>query len=422
MNPSQDSLERAFVGGVLIAPSETDRLESPVRMEHFTDQRLASIYGAALAVYHQNPVLGGDVAAVVVQLRADGLLERIGGATAVTDLVHDGCLAASIPWYAQRILESASLRQLQVASLRIQQAVEANPTPATSEDAEALHRFAWEQIESAVAGETQRAVVPIADVFDEWLTATTSPAISIGLPDLASQTDIRGAIPGHMMLIAARPATGKSTALAQAAVSIAASGHGVLYVTLEMTSREVLERCLANYTATPMSQLRLDKPTALPAALEPITIVDASMSVSDIAAAIRVSRRGKHPIEVVLIDYLQLLTPPTGTSENRQTEVAAISRALKRLAIEERVAVIAASQLNRASEARAEKRPTLADLRESGQLEADSDAVILLHRDAEFPESLWLIVAKNRHGRTGEVSTLALYDRSTLASLMTPAR
>ena len=144
--------------------------------------------------------------------------------------------------------------------------------------------------------------------------------------------------------------------------------------------------------------------------------------MTDIAAAVRASRRGPHPIELVLIDYLQLLTPPSGTSENRQTEVAAISRSLKRLAIEEQVAVIAASQLNRASEARAERRPTLADLRESGQLEADSDAVILLHRGAELPQSLYLIVAKNRHGRIGEVSTLAMYDRSTLTSLTAPVR
>ena len=79
--------------------------------------------------------------------------------------------------------------------------------------------------------------------------------------------------------------------------------------------------------------------------------------------------------------------------------------------------MLAASQLNRASEARAERRPTLADLRESGQLEADSDAVILLHRDSDLPENLYLIVAKNRHGRIGEVSTLAMYERSTLASL-----
>lgn len=125
---------------------------------------------------------------------------------------------------------------------------------------------------------------------------------------------------------------------------------------------------------------------------------------------------------MVLVDYLQLLTPPSGTGEIRQTEVAAISRSLKRIAIEENIAVSAASQLNRASEARAERRPTLADLRESGQLEADSDAVILLHRDSDLPENLYLIVAKNRHGRIGEVSTLAMYERSTLTSLSLPSQ
>ena len=422
MSESLERIERAFAGGVILAPAETDRLVEQVTARHFTEWRWGTIYDAAIRVYHQHPALAGDVSAVIAQLGADGELDRVGGSVAVLDLVHDACVGGSVSWYARRILDAASLRQLGIAGMRIQQAVAANPTPTEVDDTEALHRFAWEQVETALVRGSERAIRPIGDVFDEWLQHTEVPTIPIGFPGLAHEADITGAHPGHLMLIAARPATGKSTALAQAAVTAATAGHGVLFVTLEMTSREVLERCLANHTSTPLNQLRAERLAALPEELRPIQVVDAAMSVSDIAAAIRLSRRGPHPIEMVLVDYLQLLTPPSGTSENRQTEVAAISRALKRLAIEERVAVIAASQLNRASEARAERRPTLADLRESGQLEADSDAVILLHRDLDLPQNLWLIVAKNRHGRCGETSTLALYDRSTLASFVAPAR
>jgi len=420
MNTDPGAIEAAFVGGVILAPAQTDRLTRPVAPVHLTDTRLGMVLGATLAVYHSSPALAGDPHAVLMQLRADGNLDRVGGPGTIADLVAAACVPASVSWYAERILDAYHLRQLSTAAMRIQQVVAANPAPTSTDDAESMHRFAWEQVESALAVQASRVVLPMSDVFDEWLVHTTTPTIPIGLPDLASECAITGAHPGHLMLIAARPATGKSTALAQAAVDAARHGHGVLFVTLEMTRREVLERCLANYTDTPLTDLRRLGLSALPEDLARIEIVDAAMSVTDIAAAVRASRRGPHPIELVLIDYLQLLTPPSGTSENRQTEVAAISRSLKRLAIEEQVAVIAASQLNRASEARAERRPTLADLRESGQLEADSDAVILLHRDAELPQSLYLIVAKNRHGRIGEVSTLAMYDRSTLTSLTTP--
>jgi replicative DNA helicase len=112
------------------------------------------------------------------------------------------------------------------------------------------------------------------------------------------------------------------------------------------------------------------------------------------------------------VDYLQLLTPPGRSGENRQNEVAAISRALKRLAVEEKVAVLAASQLNRASEARNDKRPSLADLRESGQLEQDSDVVVLMHRDADEPFEVVFTVAKNRHGAVGEWAVVADFSRS----------
>ena len=98
----------------------------------------------------------------------------------------------------------------------------------------------------------------------------------------------------------------------------------------------------------------------------------------------------------------------------------AIARALKRLAADEHVAVVAASQLNRASESRAERRPTLADLRESGELENAADAVVLLHRESDLPENLLMIVAKNRHGRVGETSVMAMYSRASLVSLTAP--
>jgi len=179
-----------------------------------------------------------------------------------------------------------------------------------------------------------------------------------------------------------------------------------------MVAEEVLERCMANQTAMSIRELREHGVTAFPDALTRISVIDSATAVTDTSAVVRQSRRGAHPIELVIVDYLQLLTPPGRSGENRQNEVAAIYRALKRLAVEEKVAVLTASQLNRASEARNDKRLSLADLRESGQLEQDSDVVVLMYRDTDEPFEVVFTVAKNRHGAVGDWAVLADFSRS----------
>ena len=407
-------LERAFVGGVLLSPETTDTLTVEVPGSAFTDQRLAVIYDAALAVYRRDPQVAGDVAAVVAELGARGDLTRVGGAVAVADLVHEGCVPAALGWHATRLLDARQLRQVGSAAVRIQQAVASRPTTTTSEDTEALLRFAWDQLEAATDVAQQRTVLSMQDVFDRWQSRAEATSVPIGLELFTRVTGLQGAHHGHLVLVAARPATGKSTVLAQAAVAAATTGAGVLFVTLEMVAEEVLERCMANALATSIRSLRETGVGALPLSLQHVRVIDTATAVTDIAAAIRQARRTAHPIELVLVDYLQLLTPPSRSGENRQTEVAAISRALKRLAVEERVAVVAASQLNRASEARHDKRPTLADLRESGQLEADADVVMLLHRDADEPFEIEFTIAKNRHGATGSFAAEPDFARSVI--------
>lgn len=408
------NIERALVGGVLLAPGATDTLAEDVPIAAFTDVRLGEIYAAAIEVYRRSPEVAGDVAAVVGELSSRGDLERVGGAVAVLDLVHEGCVPAAVSWHAARVVDAMKLRGLNVAAVRIQAAVSATPSPTDPEATDELVRFAWEQMESATSSSYSRSVMPMHEVFDRWVNRPESVGIPIGFDLFNKITGLKGAHLGHLVLVAARPATGKSTVLAQAAVAAANSGVGVLYVTLEMVAEEVLERCMANQLATSMRDLREHGVAQLPTALNRIRVIDSSTATSDIAAVIRQSRRSATPIGLVLVDYLQQLTPPHRSGENRQTEVAAISRSLKRLAVDERVAVIAASQLNRASETRADKRPSLADLRESGQLEADADVVVLMHRDPAEPFEIEFIIAKNRHGGTGGFAAEPDFSRSVV--------
>ncbi|MCX6432952.1 MAG: AAA family ATPase [Actinobacteria bacterium] len=395
------SVERALVGGVILSPAATDTLPEEVALAAFTDARLSQIYHAAITVYRRSPETAGDVAAVVAELTARGDLDSAGGVSAVLDLVAEGCVAAAVSWHARRVMDAYRLRTLGTAAARIQSAVTAMPSPTDTEATDDIVRFAWEQLEAATASASTRSVMGMDEVFDRWQNRSEATGIPIGLTLFNQVTGLSGAHTGHLILIAARPATGKSTVLAQAAVAAAMSGVGVLYVTLEMVAEEVLERCMANAMATTIRSLRENGVASLPTALSRIRVIDTTTATTDIAAVIRQSRRTANPISLVLVDYLQQLSPPARTNENRQTEVAAISRALKRLAVDERVAVLAASQLNRASETRADKRPSLADLRESGQLEADADVVVLMHRDPAEPFEIEFIIAKHRHGATG---------------------
>ena len=406
------SLERALVGGVILSPASTDALPTELTVGSFSDLRLGQIYVTTVDLYRRHPELAGDVAAIVSELKSQGELDRVGGPIEVANLVSEACVSGAISWHATRIADAQRLRALNVAAVRIQQQVNSNPVPTEVEDAEAMIRFAWEQLESATTAVAMRNVRTLPEVYAAWTNRSTSPGIPIGFTLFNKITGLSGAHPGHLVLVAARPATGKSTALAQAAVAASASGVGVLYVTLEMVAEEVLERCMANQTAMSIRELREHGVTTFPDALTRISVIDSATAVTDISAVIRQSRRGAHPIQLVIVDYLQLLTPPGRSGENRQNEVAAISRALKRLAVEERVAVLAASQLNRASEARSDRKPSLADLRESGQLEQDSDVVVLMHRDADEPFEVVFTVAKNRHGAVGEWAVVADFSRS----------
>jgi replicative DNA helicase len=398
---------------VILSPAITDTFSEPVPSHAFTDLRLADIYTATLAVYHRSPETAGDPSALVAELTARGDLVRVGGAVEVFNLVSEGATAHALSWHGARITDAARLRALEAAAIRIQHAA-TSTTPSDDEGTAEVIRYAWQQLEDATSAIPARTVMLMEVVFDAWRNRSESTSVPIGLELFNRVTSLKGAHQGHLILVAARPATGKSTVLAQSAVAAANSGAGVLFVTLEMVGEEVLERCMANQLATSVRALREDGVASLPQGLQNITLVDTATSVTDIAAIVRQSRRTRNPIELVLVDYLQLLTPPSRTSENRQTEVAAISRALKRLAVDERVAVIAASQLNRASENRADKRPSLADLRESGQLEADADVVMLLHRDPSEPFEIEFIIAKKWHGAIGSFAGEPNFERATI--------
>jgi replicative DNA helicase len=227
-----------------------------------------------------------------------------------------------------------------------------------------------------------------------------------------------GLQPGNLIVVAARPGIGKSSLAMNVARNIAVANEPVAMFSLEMSRMEIGMRLLCAEARVPWDRIRNkrvgpDDWQRVVHAAEilhdaPLSIVDSgNVNIVDIRAKARRMRSSNQGLSLIIVDYLQLMTSPSvRRPDNRQQEVAEISRQLKLLAKELHVPVMALSQLNRNPEARADKRPQLSDLRESGAIEQDSDVVMFIHRDDADPEKkkqAELIVAKHRNGPTDTV-------------------
>lgn len=220
----------------------------------------------------------------------------------------------------------------------------------------------------------------------------------------------------RLVVVAGRPGTGKSAWAQQLAEYVASHGRATLFFSLEMSAQEIAERSVARTTGITVSQqqhphrLTIEQWEHIQDALErfaktSLWIDDHSASLVEILATIeRLAQTDPHPWGLVVVDYVQLVE---ASGANRNLEIGAITRGLKRLATKLHVPVVALSQLNRAVDGRENKRPTLRDLRESGNIEQDADLVLFLYRPSyytakeETREDMEIIVAKNRHGARG---------------------
>lgn len=265
-----------------------------------------------------------------------------------------------------------------------------------------------------------------AEYLDE-LDRPFAPAtiVSTGLHDLDRM--LGGWESGGLYVVAGRPGMGKSALAFQCLVTAAQAGHRAIGFTLEMQSAKLQKRLVAAETGLNSKLLErgLRRPEHIPrivAACQrlgelPFAIVDdARMTVQKLRNVCR-AERAKRGLRLVVIDYLQLMASE-GKHDNREQEVASVSRELKKMALELDVAVIACCQLNRGLESRADKHPTLSDLRESGAIEQDADVVLMLYRDDYYDQksecrgTCDIGVAKNREGDTG-VARVLFYPETT---------
>jgi replicative DNA helicase len=240
---------------------------------------------------------------------------------------------------------------------------------------------------------------------------------------------------GHLIVVAGRPAMGKSAFAQQVAEQVAEQNRTTIFVSLEMSGYELIERSISRRSGIPVPVLKVgnihdDQRIFLTAARDeivdmPLLIDDASFDIAGLVTRIKeaaegLAASGMPPLGLVVVDYLQMVT---GKGVNRTLEVGQVSSGLKRLAKELAIPVIALSQLNRAVEGRNDKRPTLADLRESGSIEQDADLVLFLYRDEYYDESskdkgvAEIIAAKNRHGAIGTAKLAFIGERVLFGDL-----
>lgn len=317
--------------------------------------------------------------------------------------------AASADYHSRIVATAASQRRIRTAAAKMNQLVEqsADPEMILEEAHAELSRIKPSGQADPVRffGETLEATL---DQLDEKPDYKLTP--------WAQLNDMIGGLrPGALYVIGARPGVGKSVVGLQLATSLAAHGS-VAFISLEMPAADLHKRAMAAYAKVPMPRLEAhdlteDDWTRISNVSQklqelPISILDRpSATIGEIKRYITATHRRK-PLAGVVLDYLQLMEPPPGDKRPRHEYVAAMSRQLKVLAMELSVPVIAISQLNRGSTSREDKRPQLADLRESGAIEQDADVVLLLHREFEEGKAheINIGVAKNRRGIPGSIT------------------
>jgi replicative DNA helicase len=408
--PCDLDAERAVLGAILISPAALDQVIDTLTIAEFYRPAHQTIYATALELFAAgDPV---DPITISARLAAAGDLVRIGGAPYLQDLAHDVPTARNIGYYAALVARQAVKRRAVETGQRIAQL---GHSWAADEDG-LTDRI--EQLTNGLTTTTQTndglidLDTAVTQAF-ERLAGPVPPVTPTGLHDLDSILT-GGLRKGAVYVIAARPGQGKSLAGAGIGLSVAQDGVGVLVCSLEMSREEITNRILANMSGVELTAInthqlndmdwaRLRKAQAQFRG-SPLLIRDTPYLTS--VGLRRLSERlARKPagLGLIFVDYVQQMTP-TDPKAVREQQVAEISRASKRLALQLQVPIILLAQTNRASTQRA--TPDTTDLRESGSLEADADAVIILKLPTE-PEragELDAHVVKNRHGRTGVVT------------------
>lgn len=414
--------EKAVLGSMLLSTQATEEIIEILEATDFYRPQHETIYRTLVDLHTAGQV--HDPIALTNRLEKNGDLTRCGGPAYPFDLTRAVPTAANGEWYATVVHEKAVLRKVLKAANGMADSVHRRThTPdEIIQDAydtlEGLTRLTdGRDDDLSIGADIMATVAEIVDIRENG----PKEGLKTGFTDFDDLTG--GLQPGQFILIAARPAVGKSVLAGDFARYTAIRNDiPTAFFSLEMGRKELEKRFLAAHATYPLHWMKNKGPLDDGKILDlieagkdmqasPLFIVaDTGITLAKIRSNCRRIQR-QHGLGLVVIDYLQLMSgESTGRGDNRQQEVSRISRGLKTLAMDLGVPIVALSQLNRGPEQRQDKKPMASDLRESGSLEQDADIVILLHRedayDKESPRAgeADLIVAKHRNGPTATIT------------------
>jgi replicative DNA helicase len=434
--PQNIDAEESILGGILLDPEAINRVADLLRPEAFYLSAHREIYRVMLTLQSQgNPT---DLMSVTTWLRDRGLLEKVGGQGKLVQLVDRTVSAVNIDQYAALVMDKYMRRKLiQVG----------NEISHLGHDSTTSLEQVLDEAEQKIFGVTQdrpqQGLMATADILTHTFSDIESrslgmvlPGLSCGYYDLDAMT--QGFQRSDLIIVAGRPSMGKTSFVLNIARNIAAFHKlPVAVFSLEMSKEQLVQRLLASEVRIESGRLRAGRVSQqewepLGHAISvlsqlPVFIDDTpNISITEMRSKTRrLQAEQGGALGLVLLDYLQLME---GGGDNRVQELSKITRALKSLARELSVPVIALSQLSRSVESRTNKRPMMSDLRESGAIEQDADLIMMLYRDEYYnPDTpdrgiAEVIISKHRNGPTGTVKLLFESQFTQFRNLATPNR
>lgn len=418
--PQNIDAEMSLLGAILIDDEVIADASEKVSAKDFYDKRHGIIYGAVLKLYEQHKPV--DLLTLTDELKKKGKLEEVGGSAYLTELTNYVPTAAHAETYAEMVAQKAVRRRLIKASGDISELGYNENT-----EIQELLEKAEAELFSVSDQSLKQDLVSIENILTESFDRIEElhrnkgslRGIKTGYRDLDNMT--AGLQRSDLIILAARPAMGKTTLVTNLAYNIATiAKQPVLFFSLEMSKEQLVDRMLADASGVDAWNIRTGNLTdddfsklsdAMGEMAEAPIYIDDTPGLSVLEMRTK-ARRAAHeaPLGLIIVDYLQLMQSNGNYAGNRVQEVSEISRGLKLIAREMNVPVIALSQLSRSVESRNPPIPQLADLRESGSIEQDADLVSFIYRPGYYdPENTEvqniteLIIAKHRNGPVGKV-------------------
>ena len=417
--PFSAEAEEAVLGAILLNPEVWVDIASFLQQDDFFLLRHRWIWEAMQRITERNESL--DYLTVSEELAQLGHLEDIDGTASLVRLINNTPVSVHAEVYG-RIVERAALRRRLLAAAETIQGVARDEKQNTDD----VIKQTEESIFSAIESREKRELVPISSIIEdyyrriEYLIRHSDAPLGLPTGFRAIEQLLGGMQKSDLLIFAGRPGMGKTSFLLSVLLFVARQGGRVAFFTMEMDREQIVQRLASMETGITMQKLRLGQLSTneqgrLVEAMDRLgelqIFVDDTPALNPLELRAKCRRMNfRTGVDLIIVDYMQLMNAGGAYENNRVQEISFISRSMKELARDLNIPLLSAAQLSRAVEQRQDKRPQLRDLRESGSIEQDADIVMFLYRDevyneaTEIPGQADIIVAKHRNGPTGTVS------------------